>query len=62
MELVQKGHSLADIYGITKEMRDPLFALACRHIQSGASRKPATCSSTSTISNRSMSASSTRSL
>lgn len=35
LELLKEGLSLADIFSITREERDAVFLLACRHLQVG---------------------------
>jgi tetratricopeptide (TPR) repeat protein len=39
MEQVQKGHPLADIYGLTQEERDAMFVRGCQLLQAGEVEK-----------------------
>ena len=39
MDLVKKGHALADIYGLSQDERDAMFARGCQLLQSGEIEK-----------------------
>jgi tetratricopeptide (TPR) repeat protein len=39
LALVKQGHSIADIYGLTQEHRDAMFAKGCQLVQAGEIKK-----------------------